>query len=228
MPATPVTWLSDFIANELPSGAPVDPVITQLSNGNVLISWTNQTAGVAGASPGYDVIGRIFNPLGQPVTGEFQLNTFGTSDNEEDPEIAAIPGGGFVVVYEDNGTDNNILFEVYDNAGANQRFGYIFNDVAGGAVPNDPAIAVASATSALAAYTVNNADGSESVFIATLNPTTGAVGAPVSIFTGAASLGDDIGGMALTRLSTNNFAVAYSNRNPVNDTIDLLIRDGAG
>ena len=51
-----------------------DPVITQLANGNVLITWTDYDNSGVGSPAGADVVGRIFDPLGNAVTGEFLLN----------------------------------------------------------------------------------------------------------------------------------------------------------
>ena len=49
-------------------------MITQLANGNVLIAWTDAENTGAGSPPGNDVIGRIFDPAGNPIGGEFLIN----------------------------------------------------------------------------------------------------------------------------------------------------------
>ena len=54
MPATPISWSGvDFVVNTNTNGTQNDPVITQLANGNVLITWVDldNTIGSAGAPP---------------------------------------------------------------------------------------------------------------------------------------------------------------------------------
>ena len=200
MPATPISWSGvDFLVNTNTTGTQNDPVITQLANGNVLITWVdldNTIGSVGGAAVGTDVIGRIFDPLGNPVTGEIRLNVFYNIDDEQDPEITALANGGFMVVYEDNGADNNLAYETYNAAGVHQNGGNILDDAAGGAVPNSPAVASATLTSAMTAYVVNNADGSEDVFVRSYNPDLNTQGAAV-VFVGFVGAGENVGGIGL-------------------------------
>ena len=232
MPVTPVSWSStDFTANTNLTGTQNDPVITQLANGNVLISWVDldNTAGSAGGSAtGTDVIGRIFDPLGNAVTGEIRLNVFYNADDEQDPEITALANGGFMVVYEDNGTDNNIGYQTYSAAGVLVNGGNILDDAVGGAVPNSPAVASATLTTAMTAYVVNNADGSEDVFVRSYNPDLNTQGAAAQKLFGFVGAGENVGGIGLTALSNNNFALAIGNRNAGDDQIILNILDSAG
>ena len=130
-------------------------------------------------------------------------------DNEQNPEITALANGGFMVVYEFNGADNDLHYRTFDAAGLPLLAGDILNDAAGGAVPNNPVVASATATSAMMAYVVNNADGSESVYAVSYNPTTNILGTPVL----HSNLPVD--GIALTALSNNNFALAIANNNGV-------------
>ena len=229
MPNTPVSWsINDFFANTNPNGTQSDPVITQLANGNVLITWTDADNSGVGLFPGTDVIGRIFDPLGNAVTGEIQLNVFFNVDNEEDPEIVALANGGFMVVYESDGPENDLAYETYNAAGVRQNGGFVLNDAAGGAVPNSPVVASATATSAMTAYMVNNADGSESVFARSYNPGANTFGAAGLVFSGSLGVGEDVGGIGLAALTNGNFALVIANRNGGNDDLELLVLNSAG
>lgn len=99
MPDTPVLWRTQFQTNLGPSfGAALEPVVVALTNGNFVALW--ETEGI-GSSTGVDIRGQIFNPLGEPIGGSFRANTSFTIDDEQNFDAAALPNGGFVLVYED-------------------------------------------------------------------------------------------------------------------------------
>ena len=98
----PVTWLDETQVNTTPNMAnEFAPRVIQLANGNLLVAWSSNINTGAGAAPGTDAIGRLFNPIGEPISEEFRLNVSHSLNNELLSDIAALPSGGFVVVYED-------------------------------------------------------------------------------------------------------------------------------
>ena len=99
MPSRPVAWLDQITVNPTTEGHQEGASITQLANGNILVAWESQAQAGPGSPPGTEILGRILDPLGQPVTGEFRLNNASTAFDEEDASVAALPGGGFVVAY---------------------------------------------------------------------------------------------------------------------------------
>ena len=76
MPLIPETWRDAFTANVSTAGNQFDPDIIQLANGNILVSWTSDNAIGVGSEPGDDIIGQLFDPLGNPVGVEFRVNQF--------------------------------------------------------------------------------------------------------------------------------------------------------
>ncbi|WP_430450470.1 hypothetical protein [Rhodophyticola sp.] len=76
MPATPELWLSEFTVNigNL-TGNQREQQITQLSNGNILVAWEDDTNNVD-LSSGTDIIGQIYNPLGVAVGAPFRMNFY--------------------------------------------------------------------------------------------------------------------------------------------------------
>lgn len=86
-----------------------EPSITQLSDGNILVSWDENEAGNQG------IKARLFTPAGNAVGTELDLT--GISALFNDPEIAALTGGGFVMTYEFN---HQVFARIYNNAGVQQ------------------------------------------------------------------------------------------------------------
>ena len=98
MPDTPVLWRSQFQASS-GSTAPFgfEPVVVALTNDNFVVFWQNDGTGANGV----DIRGQIFDPLGNPIGGSFRANQTFFADDERNFDVAALPNGGFVVVYED-------------------------------------------------------------------------------------------------------------------------------
>ena len=119
MTIRPTIWLNDFIVRLNPS--PLQPLreprVTQLINGNFLVSWAD-SFNLDDTLPGSDVIGQLFDPLGMPIGGRIRINT-NFSDNESEADIAALPGGGFLVVYtDDSSTGTAIRWNIRSATGA--------------------------------------------------------------------------------------------------------------
>ncbi|MGA2029540.1 MAG: hypothetical protein ABSG87_05675 [Verrucomicrobiota bacterium] len=90
------TTTNDVLVNTFTNNFQINPAVATLTNGNVIVVWGSFDE--AGPNSLQDVYGRIFTPFGQPVTGEFLINQF-TSYNQRTPTVAALPSGGFVVVW---------------------------------------------------------------------------------------------------------------------------------
>ena len=234
MPAVPVTWRNDFIAN-LNVGSQFDPVITQLASGHILVVWVDSdNSSVPGSPAGNDVIGRVFDSLGNAVTGEIRLNTFNTIDSEFNPTITALATGGFVIAYDESGSFDDLNIQTYSFnpttfAVAPVNSAFLFFD-AGTSNPIDPSIASASATSVMAAYHTINADGSDNIVIRTYNPVTNTVGAEINLLVGNTGVGEDASGPDVAALSNGNYAIAYVNQNPAGtaDNLVVEVRNQAG
>jgi RTX calcium-binding nonapeptide repeat (4 copies) len=164
MPNTPVTWLNQFLVNTVTTGSQSDPDIIQLANGNMLVSWTSDdnTAGTPGSPTGLDVIGQIYDPLGNRVGGEIRLNNSYFFDEEQDMDLAALPGGGFISVFEDTDAfGTSIRLNEYGANGVQVSGNNTVVSDASLADPNyrNPVIAASSATSVLIAYEKTFAGG---------------------------------------------------------------------
>ncbi|EPX78512.1 calcium-binding protein [Salipiger mucosus] len=110
MPSIPEEWLSEFTINDQDSGPSgddqYDPVTIQLTNGNIVTLWTDASDAGAGSDPGLDIVGQIYDPLGNPVGGEFRAN--GTFANDEFHfDATPLEDGRFVVAYTDQQDGSN-------------------------------------------------------------------------------------------------------------------------
>jgi Ca2+-binding RTX toxin-like protein len=237
LPLTPVSWsINDFVSNTNLTFTQNTPAITQLANGNVLICWTDldNTAGTAGGSGAdLDIVGRIFDPLGNPVTGEIRLNVLSSAETEWIPEVTALDNGGFMLIYNNRGAfgdtfGDDVVYETYSATGLRLNGGYVFDDAAGGANTGQQSIASANSTSVMTAYVVDSADGSEDIWVRPYNPTTNSFGAAFLKWDGSTGAGEDHGGLGITALSNDNFALAFGNRNALDDTVILNILNSAG
>ena len=88
----------------------MQPKITTLSNGNVVVTWQ-----VSNDGSNHDIYARIFNSNGTPQNLEFIVNTL-TANNEREPSITFLKGGGFVVSWEGS-NHSDIRAQIFDNNG---------------------------------------------------------------------------------------------------------------
>lgn len=180
MTTTPLVWLNEFTANLITADIQNDPVVTGLSNGNFLVAWTDTNA-IAASGTGADIVGVIFDPLGNALTGSLFLNNgFGFSRDESDPVIAATNDGGFVLVYEfSDGTDNDIIFGRYDSAGLRTQSGFVESDSSSTTVFRDPTVSVRSDNSFVVSYEADN--GANESIVARVVEANGTVGAQITL-----------------------------------------------
>jgi hypothetical protein len=91
------TWVGhDVLVNTFTGNSQINPTVATLANGNVVVAWAsfNQISG----NSLQDVYAQLLSPAGQKVGGEFLVNAF-TAYNQRTPVVAALSGGGFVVVW---------------------------------------------------------------------------------------------------------------------------------
>ncbi|HTL55241.1 MAG TPA: hypothetical protein VL361_06150 [Candidatus Limnocylindrales bacterium] len=88
----------------------LNPVITSLAGGNVLVAWGsfNQAA----ADSLQDVYAQILSPTGSKVGGEFRINQF-TSYNQRTPAVAGLSDGRFVVTWISEQQRADLAVNVY-------------------------------------------------------------------------------------------------------------------
>lgn len=227
MPATPLTWLDEFNVNTNTTGLQYDPRITQLANGNILVSWTSDDDTGAGSPAGSDVIGRIYDPMGTALTDEFLLNST-SSGNEFSSDVAGLPGGGMLVVYtrQISGFSDILLTELDSNGGGIPAQVSPFFDGNASADPSgfDPAVSVFSDTSALVVWRETEVGGDSRIVGRTYDSTTNTMGSAVSLINFAGTQNDP----DVAALTNGDFVIAASHNTGTDTEIVLRIIHGDG
>ena len=202
---TPVTWLADFIANLTSSGVQSSPRITQLANGNILVTWTSDDNGGVGSPAGTDAIGQLFNPLGQPVGSEFLINTGTNTGNEVISDIVGLPGGGYVAIYDAVVSPNGVSSVIQGFNAAGAPTGTFNIAAAAGFTGGDGQLVAASDTAGLWVDTLTDTVGGTSVVRGAIVDLT-FVSAPVT-FTIVSTVGTNTNPVAAA-LVNGNYVVA--------------------
>jgi flagellin-like hook-associated protein FlgL len=107
----------EFAINTHTVNAQESPVVTGLADGGFVVAW--QSAGQDGADLG--IYGQRFDAAGSAVGGEFRANTT-VAGPQQNPSIASLTDGGYVVTWSSGGQDGDgshgIYGQRYDATGA--------------------------------------------------------------------------------------------------------------
>ncbi|MEP0520984.1 MAG: hypothetical protein ABJO09_14150 [Hyphomicrobiales bacterium] len=95
---------SEFQVNTYSTSSQHQSSVTGLSDGGFVVSWTS--SGQDGSNSG--IYGQRYDNAGVAVGSEFHINTGVTSSTQNEPSIASLSDGGFVVTWQDaSGADGN-------------------------------------------------------------------------------------------------------------------------
>jgi len=99
---------AEFQVNTYVPNNQFDPTLGPDGAGGFVVVW--ESLGSSGSdSSGYSVAAQRYDSTGMPVGGEFQVNTYTTSD-QSGPGVAPDGAGGFVVVWESRGSTGSDSF----------------------------------------------------------------------------------------------------------------------
>lgn len=212
MTTTPKIWRIFQQANTIDTGAPGDDQtgikMVGLANGNFVALWESNTDDGAGSSSGTDIIGQLYDPEGNAIGAEFRANNGFFADDEGDFTAAALPGGGFVIAYEDtDGNGTAIRYNILDANGAVVTTGTIASDP-GAPDLGAPSVTVNSDGSFLVAYQQRDVGLNTDTF-ATIVDTAGVAGSPILLLDGALSGDVGAGGQQVdvTTLTNGNYVL---------------------
>ena len=114
------TWLTgDVLVNTHTNHTKLDPVVTVLKNGGVVVLWSSYNQ--EGTNSLQGVYGQRLSPIGEKVGGEFRVNET-TAFNQRAPAVAALSDGRFVATWVSeqqrflNSVD--VYARVYDASGS--------------------------------------------------------------------------------------------------------------
>jgi hypothetical protein len=116
-------WNNETEVNAVTAGFQEDARVAALAGGGFVVAWRNASG--VGAS---GISARIFDTLGRPVSTELAVATGSASTFHDAPDVAALPDGGFQVVWTttaiaENGavTGSNVVGRVFTASGAPVR-----------------------------------------------------------------------------------------------------------
>jgi len=93
-----------FQVNSYTTGVQVVPTATSDGAGGFVVAWMSQ--GSNGDTSGFSVQAQHYASDGTPLAGEFQVNTY-TSSDQAFPNASLDAGGGFVVTWSSYGSSGN-------------------------------------------------------------------------------------------------------------------------
>ena len=89
------------------------PAVAALSDGRFVVAWRDDAGG------DFDIKAHIYNANGTSAGSEFLVNNINTAYDQQEPAIAALTGGGFVISWTNyTSSDNDIRARVYRLGGS--------------------------------------------------------------------------------------------------------------
>lgn len=95
----------DFQINSGTTGDQRQPEVAALPGGGFVVVWRGDSS-TGDDAAGSSIQGRRFEPSGQAIGGDFQINTY-TSGDQSRPSLTALPDDGFVVAWESYGSPDS-------------------------------------------------------------------------------------------------------------------------
>lgn len=111
----------DLLTNSVTAGNQQQPSIAPLASGGYVVTWIDNS-GIGGDASSNAVKAQIYDVAGTQIGNEFLVNTT-TLNSQDNPSVASLQSGGFVVTWADGsqqGGDNTgsaIRAQVYDASG---------------------------------------------------------------------------------------------------------------
>ncbi|MED5462763.1 MAG: hypothetical protein VYC03_09080, partial [Pseudomonadota bacterium] len=109
---------SEFQVNSYTSNNQYEPSVAGLTGGGFVVTWQDSSGHDGGS--GDDIRGQIYTKDGTTVGTEFRVNSY-TSNTQNEPDVTALPDGGFVVTWQSDSQDGSyygIYGQRYDKSGA--------------------------------------------------------------------------------------------------------------
>lgn len=108
---------AEVVAPDITTGGQASPAIVALTGGGFVVTWLDASGGAFDA---LRFVGQLFDSQGAQVGSDFEIHQMESLLPASPAEVAALPGGGFVVVYEDRAegaTRASVYAQEYDANG---------------------------------------------------------------------------------------------------------------
>jgi hypothetical protein len=164
--STGTTSGAEFQINSYTTGWQRFPSVASDASGNFVVAWESLQDG-----SGYGAFGQRYDSTGTALGGEFQINSYTTTD-QRSPSVASDTSGNFVVVWESyrqDGSQHGVFAQSYDSAGVAQGNEFMVNSFTLSS-QFEPAVVANDADRFVVAWTGLVQDGSSAgVFAQRLN-----------------------------------------------------------
>uniref|UniRef100_UPI00254663B5 Ig-like domain-containing protein n=1 Tax=Sphingosinicella terrae TaxID=2172047 RepID=UPI00254663B5 len=177
------------------------PTIEALSGGGFVAVWVNI---LPSSSGGGELVARIYDSNGVPVTGELAVNSY-SPGTQWQQTITALSGGGFVVVWEGEGTSGRGIYgQMFDDDGA--RIGGEFRiDPVDGAYSQNPDVEALANGGFVVCWDTQGQPATDNIFARTFDAQGNVVG-PIFEMNGP----EAGGGNSTAALDDGGFVVIWS------------------
>ncbi|MCU7842016.1 MAG: DUF4347 domain-containing protein, partial [Candidatus Thiodiazotropha sp. (ex Troendleina suluensis)] len=155
--ASGTTQGSEFLVNQTTTNNQGGASVAADGSGNFIVTWSSYTT----ANNSFDVYARQYNAAGNPLGGEFLVNTT-ISNHQQHSAVAADDSGNFVVVWESYSQDGSgwgTYAQRFDAAGVAQGSEFIINTTTANE-QRTPEIAMAGNGEFVVAWESHSQDGS--------------------------------------------------------------------
>ena len=105
-----------FLVNSLTTGEQLEPDVVIDDAGNFLVVWSGSGTSALGTVDEDGIFGQRFNALGDPIGGQFAINTT-SKDVQEQPAVAMDSAGNFVVAWRSY-DQGGIIARLFSSSGA--------------------------------------------------------------------------------------------------------------
>jgi len=125
---------TEILVNTATAGSQYATQITALPGGGFVVTWTDESQGVGGATGDNSlnaVKAQVFTDAGVPVGTEILVNTVITF-NQTAPQVTALSDGRFVVTWENQSEGGNLKAQIFTAAGAKVGAEILVNTATGG------------------------------------------------------------------------------------------------
>ncbi|WP_442769303.1 hypothetical protein, partial [Zoogloea ramigera] len=149
----PTGGSNEFRVNTFTSSSQYEPDVAAFADGRFVVVWRSD--GQDGSSAG--VYAQRYNADGSPAGGEFRANST-TSGNQYEARVAALEGGGFVVVWRSDSQDGSsagVYGQRYDAAGVAAGGEFRVNETTAGGQYQPDVSAIAGGGFAVSWYNEN-------------------------------------------------------------------------
>ncbi|GAB5375054.1 MAG: hypothetical protein AcusKO_15160 [Acuticoccus sp.] len=195
-----------------------------MTNGNIVVFYADNSDASPAEANGTDIVGQMYDPLGNPIGAEFRANGGFYADDEGNFDVAALDDGRFVVVYEDDdGTTVNIRateWETDENGVTTQSTRTIVSDPAGDDTVRQPSVDSFDDGSYVVGYEYFDDSATNHSLRFKVVDAAGTLGAEITAVSGSDSASTDVDVAALSNgdialvydFDTTDDAIAYSVR----------------